>query len=71
MIHVRGRSDKYLTLPHEGATIASEIQYRVIHSRRLLLSKYQSNRARSFVLSAWKRACPRILQKWKKSNIDR
>ena len=48
---IRGRSDKYLVLPPEGATIAREIYYRVVHSRRRLLSKFQSNRTRSFVLS--------------------
>ena len=39
---IRWRSDKYLTLPPEGATIA-----------RQLLSKFQSNRTRSFVLTAY------------------
>ena len=48
---VRGRSDKYLSSPPEGAIIAREIYYRVVHSRRRLLSKFQSNRTRSFVLS--------------------
>ena len=40
---VRGRSDKYLASPLEGATIAREIYYRVAHSRRRVLSKFQLN----------------------------
>ena len=47
-----GRSDKYLALPPGGATIAIETYYRVIHSRRRLLSKFQLNPTRSFVLTA-------------------
>ena len=38
--------------PPEDATIATEIYYRVVHSRRSLLSKFQSNQTRSFVLTA-------------------
>ena len=48
---IRGRSDKYLASPHDGATIAREIYYRVVHCRRRLLSKFQPNRTRSFVLT--------------------
>ena len=43
---------RYLASPPEGAIIAREIDYRVVHSRRRLLSKFQSNRTRSFVLTA-------------------
>ena len=50
--HIRGRPDKYLASPPEGATIARQIYHRVVHSRRRLLSKFQSNRNRSFVLTA-------------------
>ena len=50
--HIRRWSDKYLTSPPEGATIAREIYYRVVHSRRRLHQKFQSNRTRSFVLTA-------------------
>ena len=35
--HVRGRSDKYLASPPEGATIVREIYHRIVYSRRLLL----------------------------------
>ena len=35
---IRGRPDKYLASPPEGATIAREIYYRVVHSRRRLLN---------------------------------
>ena len=49
---VRGRSKKYLASPPEGATIARDIYYRVVHSRKRLLSKCQSNRTRSFDLTA-------------------
>ena len=69
---IRGRSDKYLASPPGGATIAREINCRAVHSRRWLLSKFQSNRTRSFVLNAcgngrvWG-----FYKKWKKSNIDR
>ena len=49
---IRGRSDKYLASSLEGVTIAIEICYRVVHYRRRLLSKFQSNRTRSFVLTA-------------------
>ena len=52
MCNIRGRSDKYLASPSEGATIAREIYYRVVHSRRRLLSTFQSNRTRSFILTA-------------------
>ena len=48
--HLRGRSDKYLASPPEGATIARQIYYRVVHFRRLL-SKFRSNWTRSFVLT--------------------
>ena len=50
--HIRGQSDKYLASPPEGATIARETYYRVVHSRSRLLSKFQSNRTRSLVLTA-------------------
>ena len=49
---LRGRSDKYLASPPEGVTIAREMYHRVVHCRRRLLSKFQSNRTRSFVLTA-------------------
>ena len=49
---IQGRCDKYLVLSPVGAIIAREIYYRVVHSRRGLLSKFQSNRTRSFVLAA-------------------
>ena len=58
---LRGRSDKYLVSPPEGATIAREIYYRVVHSRRRLLSKFQSNRTRSFVLTACGNAVKRAM----------
>jgi len=48
---VRGQSDKYLASPPDGVTIAREIFYRIVHSRRRLLSKFQP-RSRSFVLTA-------------------
>ena len=46
------RSDKYLDSPPDGATIAREIYYHVVHCRRRLLPKFQPNRTRSFVLIA-------------------
>ena len=49
---IRGWSDKYLAPPPDGATIAREIYYRVVHCRRRLLSKFQPNQTRSFVLTA-------------------
>ena len=49
---VRGRSDNNLASSPAGATIAREIYYRVVHSRRRLLSKFQSNWTRSSVLTA-------------------
>jgi len=49
---VRGQSDKNLGSPPDGATIAREIYFRVVRSRRRLLSKFQPNRTRSFVLTA-------------------
>jgi len=49
---MRGQSDKYLASPLDGVTIAREIYYRVVHFRRRLLSKFQPNRTRSFVLTA-------------------
>ena len=49
LINLRGQFDKCLASPPERATIAREIYYRVVHSRRRLLSKFQSNRTRSFV----------------------
>ena len=52
MCCLRGRSDKYLTSLPKGVTIAREIYSRVVHSRRRLLLKFQSNRTRSFVLTA-------------------
>ena len=54
MPHIRGRSYKYLASLPEGATIAREIYCRVVHSRRRLLSKYQSNRTRGFVITTRK-----------------
>ena len=51
-LDIREQSDKCLTSSPEGATIATEIYYRVVHSRRRLLSKFKSNRTRSFVLTA-------------------
>ena len=51
MFDLRRQSDKYLALPPDDASIAREIYYRV-HSRRRLLSKFQPNRTRSFVLTA-------------------
>jgi len=48
---IRGQSDKYLASPTD-VTIAREIYYRVVHSRRRLLSKFQPNRTRSFGLTA-------------------
>ena len=50
--YVRGRSDKYLASPLDGATIAKETYCRVVHSRRRSLSKFQSDRTRNFVLTA-------------------
>jgi len=50
--NIRGQSDKYLASPPDGVTIAREIYYRVVHSRRRLLSKFQPNRTRNFVLTA-------------------
>ena len=50
--NIRGRCSKYLASPPEGASIVREIYYRVVHSRSRLLSKFQSNRTRSFVLPA-------------------
>ena len=49
---MRGQSDKYLASSPEGATIARQIYCHVVHSRRWLLSKFLSNRIRSFVLTA-------------------
>ena len=49
---IRGRSDKYLASLPESAIIAREICYRVVHSCRRLLSKFQSNRTCRFVLTA-------------------
>jgi len=46
------QSDKYLASPPDGVTFAREIYYRVVHSRRRLLSKFQPNRTLSFVLTA-------------------
>ena len=52
--HLRGRFDKYLTSSPEGATIGRMYYcYRIVHSRRRLLSNFQSNRTRSFVLTAY------------------
>jgi len=36
----------------DGVTIAREIYYHVVHYRRRLLSKFQPNRTRSYVLTA-------------------
>jgi len=49
---LQGQSDKYIASPPDGVTIAREMYYRVVHSRRRLLSKFQPNRIRSFVLTA-------------------
>jgi len=49
---IRGQSDNYLASPPDGVTIAREIYYRVVFSRRRLLSKFQPNRTRCFVLTA-------------------
>ena len=49
---IRGRFDKCLASPPEGATIAREICYRVVHSRRYFSSKFQLNRTRIFILTA-------------------
>ena len=49
---LRGQSDKYLASPPDGATIAREIYYRIVHCRRRLLSKFQPNRTRNFVMTA-------------------
>jgi len=48
----RGQSHKYLASPPDGVTITKEIYYRVVHSCRRLLSKFQPNRTLSFVLTA-------------------
>ena len=48
---IRERFDKYLASPPEDATIEREIYYRVVHSPRQLLSKFQSNPTRSFALT--------------------
>ena len=69
---IRGRSDKYLTSPPEGAAIVREIYYRVVHSRRRLLSKFHSNRTCSFVLTARENGGVReFYKKWKRSIIGR
>jgi len=52
VVVLRGQSDKYLASPPDGVTIARKIYYRVVHSRRRLLPKFQPNRTRSFVLTA-------------------
>ena len=57
--YIRGRFDNSLASPSEGSTIAREIYYLVVHSRRRLLSKFQSNRTRSFVLTAPGNGCAR------------
>ena len=49
-MQIRGRSDKYFTSPPEGATIARKIYYCVVYSRRRLMSNFQLNRTRNFVL---------------------
>jgi len=77
-LYLRGQSDKYLASPPDGVTIAREIYYRVVHSRvqYILLAQLPS----TFEISAesdskfcfdcvWNRTCPRILEKWRKSNI--
>ena len=71
-MNIRGRSDKYLASRSNGASIAREIYYRVVHSLTRLLSKYQPNRTRGFVFTA----CGNgrgggFLEKRKKSNIGR
>lgn len=58
---LQGRSDKYLDSPVDGATIARDIYYRVVHSRKRLLSKFQVNGNSSFFVTACR----------KKSNIGR
>jgi len=45
---IRGQSDKYLASPPDGVTIAREIYFRVVHSRRRLLSKFQPNLRKNF-----------------------
>ena len=50
--YIRGWFDKYLASPPDGASIAREIYYRIVHSHRWLWSKFQPNRTRSFVLTA-------------------
>lgn len=41
--HIQGRSEKYLASPPDGATLAREIDYCILHSCRMLLSiQYQS-----------------------------
>jgi len=37
---IRGQSDKYLASPPDGVTIAREIYYRVVHSRRRLVQSH-------------------------------
>ena len=67
MMNIRGRSDKYLASSREYATIAREIYYCAVHSRRRLLSKLQSNRTRCFVLIACGNGRVReFYKKWKK-----
>ena len=43
------QSDKYLASPPYGASITRDIYYRLVHSLRWLLSKFQPNQTRSFV----------------------
>lgn len=40
---IRRRSDKHIASPPDRTTISREIYYWVLHSRRWLLSKFQSN----------------------------
>lgn len=40
---IRRRSDKHIASPPDRTTISREIYYYVLHSRRWLLSKFQSN----------------------------
>lgn len=59
-----GRSDKYLAITSDDTTIAKNIYYRVKHSRRHILSKFQLDRSCSFVLTTCGRERVRILEKY-------
>ncbi len=51
ILYLRGWSDKYLSSPPDGVTIARRVCYRVEPSCRRLTSKFQSNRICGFVLT--------------------